>query len=186
MKRSKELPFGGEWYKVDATPLVRRLNSALEFGGVPVEIVWGRGARDAWQEVYGPLSEGKLGLFGAIVGRSEAQVMRLAAIYAVMDESHEIEHEHLLAALALWEYAEASARYIFGDATGDPVADQIAEALKAAGGDGMTRTDISSLFGRNRSADQINRALGLLEHIGRVRRETEETGGRKAERWFTK
>jgi hypothetical protein len=186
VKRSKELPFGGEWYKVDATPLVRCLNAALEFGGVPVEITWGKGARDAWREVYGPLSEGKPGLFGAIVGRAEAQVMRLAAIYAVMDESYEIEHEHLLAALALWEYAEASARYIFGDATGDPVADQIAEALKAAGGDGMTRTDISSLFGRNKSADHIGRALGLLLSIGCIRRETEETKGRPSERWFTK
>lgn len=112
--------------------------------------------------------------------------MRLAALYAVMDESYEIEHEHLLAALALWEYAEASARYIFGDATGDPAADQIDEALKAAGGDGMTRTEISHVLGRNRSADHINRALGLLLSIGRVRRETEETRGRPSERWFTK
>ncbi len=49
--------------------------------------------------------------------------MRLAAIYAIMDEVYGIEHEHLVAALALWEYADASARYIIGDATGDPVAD---------------------------------------------------------------
>src|SRR4051812_37288351 len=112
--------------------------------------------------------------------------MRLAAIYAVMDESYEIEHEHLLAALALWEYAEASARYIFGDATGDPVADQIDEALKAADSDGMTRTEISHALGRNRSSEHINRALGLLLNLGRVRREAEETGGRRAERWFTK
>ena len=186
VKRSKELPFGGEWYKVDTASLVTRLDSALEFGGAPVEITWGRGARDAWREVYGPLSEGKPGLFGAIVGRAEAQVMRLAALYAVMDESYEIEHEHLLAALALWEYAEASARYVFGDATGDPVADQIAEALKAAGGDGMSRTEISHVLGRNRSANHIDQALGLLLSIGRVRRDKEETGGRPSERWFTK
>jgi hypothetical protein len=186
VKRSKELPFGGAWYKVDAAPLIRRLGSALQFGKAPVEVTWGEDAREAWREVYGPLSEGKPGLFGAVVGRAEAQAMRLAALYAVMDESYEIEYEHLLAALALWEYAEASARYIFGDATGDPVADQIAEALKAAGGDGMTRTDISSLFGRNKSADHIGRALGFLLSIGRIRREAEETKGRPSERWFTK
>lgn len=186
VRRSKELPFGGEWSKVDVSPLVRRLESALEFGRAPVEVVWAEDAREPWREVYGPLSEGKPGLFGAVVGRAEAQVMRLAAIYAVMDESHEIGRAHLLAALALWEYAEASARYIFGDATGDPVADQIAEALKAAGGDGMTRTDISGLFGRNKSADQIGQALGMLLSIGRARRETEETKGRPSERWFAK
>ena len=186
VKRSKTLPFGGEWYKVDTAPLVERLDSALEFGKAPVEVSWGEGARKVWREVYGPLSEGKPGLFGAVVGRAEAQAVRLAAIYAVMDESYEIEREHLLAALALWEYAEASARYIFGDATGDPVADQIDEALEAAGGNEMTRTEISRLLGRNRSAERINRALNLLLNIGRVRRETEETRGRPLERWFTK
>lgn len=186
VRRSKELPFGGEWAKVDTAPLVRRLESALDFGRAPVEVVWAEDAREPWREVYGPLSEGKPGLFGAVVGRAEAQVMRLAAIYAVMDESHEIGHAHLLAALALWKYAEASARYIFGDATGDPAADQIAEALKSAGGDGMTRTDISGLFGRNKSANQIGRALGMLLSIGRARRETEETKGRPSERWFAR
>jgi hypothetical protein len=184
VKRSKELPFGGEWGKVDTAPLVRRLSSALEFGSAPVLVTWGDSARDVWREVYGPLSEGKPGLFGAVVGRAEAQVMRLAALYAVMGESYEIEREHLLAALALWDYSEKSARYIFGDATGDPVADRIFEALRAAGNDGMTRTEISNLFGRNMSSERIARALSLLLGAGRVRRKTQKTGGRKAERWF--
>jgi Protein of unknown function (DUF3987) len=184
VKRSKELPFGGEWYEVDTAPLVRRLCSALEFGSVPVLVTWGDSAREIWREVYGPLSEGKPGLFGAVVGRAEAQVMRLAALYAVMGESHEIEREHLLAALALWDYSEKSARYIFGDATGDPVADQILEALRAAGKDGMTKTEISHLLGRNRSAERIAQALSLLLAGGRVCRKTQKTGGRQAERWF--
>ena len=158
----------------------------MEFGKGAGEITWGESATDAWCEVYGPLSEGKPGLFGAVVGRAEAQVVRLAALYAVMDESYSIEQEHLEAALALWEYAEASARYIFGDATGDPVADQILEALKAAGNEGMTRTEISHLFGRNQIAERINRALMVLLKAGRVRREREETKGRAAERWYAK
>jgi hypothetical protein len=184
VKRSRILPFGGEWFKVDATALVRRLSSALEFGSAPVEVTWGDGARDVWAGVYGPLSEGKPGLFGAVVGRGEAQVARLAALYAVMNETYEIEHRHLLAALALWDYAEQSARYIFGDATGDPVADQILEALRASRGKGMTKTEISHLFGRNKSAERVARALSLLLSLGRVRRKTQRTGGRQAERWF--
>jgi hypothetical protein len=184
VKRSKELPFGGEWHTVDIAPLVRRLTSALEFGSASVLVTWGDGARDIWRDVYGPLSEGKPGLFGAVVGRAEAQVMRLAALYAVMDESHEIEREHLLAALALWDYSEKSARYIFGDATGDPIADQIIVALRAAGKDGMTRTEISNLFRRNMSSERIAQALGLLLVAGRVRRKRHKTGGRQAERWY--
>jgi hypothetical protein len=184
VKRSKILPFGGEWHTVDSAPLVRRLTSALEFGSAPVLVTWGDSARDIWRDVYGPLSEGKPGLFGAVVGRAEAQVLRLAALYAVTDESHEIEREHLLAALALWDYSEQSARYIFGDATGDPVADQIYNALRAAGKDGMTRTEISNLFGRNMSSERIAQALSLLLGARRVRRTTHKTGGRLAERWY--
>jgi hypothetical protein len=59
VKRSKKLPFGGEWHKVDAAQLVRRLSSALEFGSAPVLITWGDSAREIWREVYGPLSEGR-------------------------------------------------------------------------------------------------------------------------------
>ncbi len=188
VRRSKELAFGGEWCKVDTTELSQGLRAALSFAEGPVSITWGETARAAWGEVYGELSEGKPGLFGSVVGRAEAQVVRLAALYAVMDRSYEIAHEHLLAALALWEYAEDSARYIFGDATGDPVADQVMEALRAAGEDGMSRTELRDLFGRNRSADRINQALALLAKLGRVRRDKEQSSGRgpKVERWFSK
>jgi len=186
VRRSKVLAFGGEWHTVDTAPLVNGLSEALEFGKNVGEIGWGKSARGAWEEVYGPLSEGKLGLFGAVVGRAEAQVVRLATLYAVMDRSKAIEFEHLAAALALWDYAEESARYIFGDATGDPVADQIAEALTAAGQDGLTRTDVRDLFKRHKSADRIDQALTLLLKAGRARRTLEGTGGRPTERWFLK
>jgi len=186
VKRSKELPFGGDWHKMEKRSLVERLRLAYEFGKNAGEINWGESARAAWQEVYGPLSEGKPGLFGAVVGRAEAQVVRLAALYAVMDKSSLIEYEHLLAALALWSYAEESARYIFGDATGDPMADQIAEALRAAGQEGLTRTETRDLFKRHKSADRIDRALTLLLKTGRARRTSEDTGGRPTERWFPK
>ena len=111
--------------------------------------------------------------------------MRLAALYAVMGKSYKMEQEHLEAALALWDYAEASARHIFGDAMGDPVADQIFEALRAASKQGMTRTDISRLLG-DKSAERISRALALLLKFERIRREREETTGRAVERWYAK
>lgn len=49
--------------------------------------------------------------------------MRLACIYALLDESREVKAVHLQAGLAVWKYREASACYIFGDALGDPLAD---------------------------------------------------------------
>jgi len=187
VKRSKLLPRGGEWFKVDKAPLVSRLLSALEFGTKPVEITMTESAWTDWEEVYGSLSEGKAGMFGAVTGRSEAQARRLAALYAVLDESDEIEPQHLEAALALWQYAEDSARYIFGDATGDPVADAILAALKGAGTDGMSRTDISHLFKGHKSAERIGQALVFLLKYGRAeRKQNKDTGGRPSERWFAR
>jgi hypothetical protein len=155
----------------------------VEFGREHREIGWGEEARSSWAEVYGKLSEGKPGLFGAVTSRAEAQVLRLAALYAVMDRQPAIQSAHLDAALALWRYAEASALYIFGDATGDRVADRIAAALEEEP-DGLNRTEIINLFARNVGRDRIDQALALLEHLNRVRREVMQTGGRPAERWF--
>ena len=67
----------------------------------------------------------------------------------------------MLAALACWDYAEASARYIFGDSLGDPVADEILRALRERP-EGMTRTELMHHFGRHLSSEQIGRALGVL------------------------
>ena len=105
-------------------------------------------------------------------------------IYALLDKSAVIRVPHLQAALAIWEYAEASARWIFGDALGDPVADEILRALRAAPS-GLTRTDIyAGLFGRNQSAARIGRALASLLEKRLTRWEREDTGGRPGERWF--
>lgn len=183
VRRSKALPFGGEWHKVDAAPLTRKITAAVEYGKEHREVGWGEDARGLWAEVYGELSEGKPGLFGAVTSRAEAQVIRLAALYATLDRRSEIERTHLEAALALWRYAEASAGYIFGDASGDAVADKIIAALEEEPS-GLTRTDLFHLFGRHKNRDRIDQALTLLERLGRVRCEKVETGGRPAEKWF--
>lgn len=183
VRRSKVLPEGGRLHEADLAPLISRLAEAVAFAADVGEIRRDDGAQRVWWVVYERLSEGKPGLFGAITARAEAQVMRLACIYALMDCSPVICQEHLLAALALWDYCEASVRYIFGDAQGDPVADTLLGALREAP-EGLSRTQISDLFGRHKSAGRISRALMSLEAISRARRVTEETCGRPMERWF--
>ena len=84
--------------------------------------------------------------------------------------------------LALWEYVEASARYVFGDSMGDPIADDILRALRNAP-DGLSRNDIRELFQRHQSSGRIGQALALLLQHGRVRVEQKNTSGRPAEWW---
>jgi hypothetical protein len=110
----------------------------------------------------------------------------LATLYAVLDGKMAIEVPHLDAALALWAYCQISARYIFGDATGDPVADQILRALRAHAPDGMTRNAIREMFDRNRTSERIGAALGTLFKHGLVRSAQKTSGiGRPATLWFS-
>ncbi len=183
VRRSQILPEGGHVPEEDLSTLVAELGDVREFASDLTEIRRDSEARDLWYSVYPRLSEGKPGLLGAVTSRAEAQVMRLALVYAILDRSTVISLAHLQAALAVWGYAEASAEYIFGDAVGDPVADEILRALRVAP-EGMTRTELRELFKRNRRSDEIGRALAMLEGHGLVRSQREETDGRPAERWF--
>jgi DNA replicative helicase MCM subunit Mcm2 (Cdc46/Mcm family) len=137
--------------------------------------------RLAWEEVYPKLSEGSSSLTGSITARAEAQVVRFATVYALLDGSRFIEPEHLKAAMSLWEYAEASAQYIFGQSTGDTIADRIRKTLLEHGP--TTRTGINGLFSGNVPRDRIEHALGRLVDDGLIDREVQETRGRPVEIW---
>jgi hypothetical protein len=182
-QRSKLLPEGGAVDETALRTLQGELVEALAFARSAGEVQRDEKARAIWRDVYGPLSEGKPGLAGALLARGEAHVMRLAMIYALMEHSTVIRAEHLLAALALWDYAERSVYYVFGDCLGDPIADDVLRLLRA-GPDGLTRTELMHYFGRNQSSDRIGRALGLLLHHRLARCERQDTGGRPVERWF--
>jgi hypothetical protein len=141
-------------------------------------------AKREWEAIYPHLSAEQPGLLGAITARAEAQTIRLALIYALLDGKDQIDVVHLRAAIAVWEYCEASAARIFGNALGDPVADEIMLALQHAAGTGMSRTAIRDLFGRHRSGDRIGAALAFLSTKGRARMEKKITDGRPSETWF--
>ncbi len=181
-KRSKLLPFGGAMTEEEVSPLIRRLALAVEFAKQERELRWSEEARPLWVEVYKDLSKDHLGLFGAVIARAEPQVLRLAMLYALLDCSDVIRREHLEAARSLWRYCEDSARHVFGDALGNPIADEILRALRAKP-EGMTRTEISDLFVRHRSKDQISSALSMLMQHRLATFTKESTKGAPVERW---
>jgi Protein of unknown function (DUF3987) len=184
VRRSKKLPFGGDVTDIEILHLGERLKAAIDRAKSVGRLQMTDAARTKWAQVYDELSEGKPGLLGAVIARAEAQTVRLALIYALLDGEDWIDAPHLEAALAVWEYCENSAIHIFGRAVGNPVADEILRALQHAGAAGMNRTAIRDLFGRNKSGDRIGAALQLLLTTGRARFETSTTGGRPAEVWF--
>jgi hypothetical protein len=118
---------------------------------------------------------------GALLGRAEAQVRRISALYAVLDGSHIVDVAHLKAALALWQHAEASTRMIFGDSLGDPDADTMLRAILANGE--QTDSQLSDLFKRHKTAVELERAKGVLLQAGLASPVTIETDGRPRIVW---
>jgi hypothetical protein len=181
VQRARVLPEGEPVPEAQLAPLVESLRSVVRQAQDLGELHRDPETKALWAAVYPKLSEGEPGLLGAVLSRAESQVLRLSALYAVLDGSGLVGVPHLQAALALWDYAEASARRIFGQRIGDSTADAILEALAVRGP--MTRTEIHGLFGRHKRAEEIDAALARLEMHKRVRRSTRETAGRWAEVW---
>jgi hypothetical protein len=182
VRRARLLPFGGHVHTSALKKLVGRLRAAAAFAQQPIRMRRAKRARKLWKKTYPSLTAEVSGLLGAVISRAEAQVVRLAMLYALLDRSRFIEKCHLSAALAVWRYCEDSARYIFGDALGDPLADTILRELRRQP-NGLTRSEIRETFKRNRSEAEISRALSSLLEGGWVSCTPEQTGGRPAERW---
>jgi hypothetical protein len=185
-RRSKYLPDGGRPNEAALLGLMNDFRLAVERARGGGELRRDRECQFLWHDVYPDLSDGRHGLLGSMTGRAEAQVMRLACLYALADASPNIEADHLKAALALWRYCFESARFIFGEALGNKTADDLLAALKSAGSSGLTRTEMNrDIFGQNRSTSEIGRALTLLNELGLARGELDRSGaGRPVERWF--
>ena len=184
VKRSKKLPFGGAVRDEDLHGIRRQLAAALLFAAQQhAPLAFDDDAREKWIAAYEELSDGHSGLWGAATARAEAHTVRLALLYALLDCSPTIRLEHLDAALAFWSYASCSARWVFGDSLGDPTADEIWDMAKLHP-DGVTRTQVSDLFSRNKKAREIDRALNALVEAGRLERhELRGSVGRPAALW---
>jgi hypothetical protein len=162
-------------------PLVTRLKEAAAAARSRGELGRDRDAEELWERVYPELSEGTPGLFGAVLNRGEAQVMRLALLYALLDTSPAIRPDHLKAGLAVWEYAQTSVRQIFGTKLGDPTADRILSALRDRGE--VDETGLHRLFQNNISDAEMNRATDLLFRHRLAEAEVVRTGGRPKVVW---
>ncbi len=182
VKRSKCLPEGGQFHRLDITQFLNRLERAIEFGKNFGPIERDLESQSAWAAIYEELSEGRCGLLGSMTSRRETQVMRLATIFALLDLSAVIRIEHLAGAIEVERYGFESARFIFGEALGNPTADKIIDLLRNEP-KGLTRTDIQKRLNNNVSGHPLTQAFDLLLEMKLAFSAKEPTEGRSAERW---
>jgi hypothetical protein len=184
VRRVRLLPEGGDPDPLKNSGLARYLTSVLKHAQTAGQLTLDPDARELWWQIYPQLTQPADGLAGHLTARAEAHAIRLALIHALLDGEHQIRPQHLKAALALWDYAARSAAWALGQATGDPLAEQIHAALQRSPG-GLTRTQIRDLCQRNLPGDRVEQALSTLAAAGRAQRQRTFTAGRPAELWTT-
>ena len=182
VRRSKMLPEGGLSETLDFSAEVEDLRRAAAFARECGKLARDNEAKELWHATYGALTQDRPGIFGSIITRAAPQVMRLALIYAIVDQSTTIQRCHLEAALAVWRYCEDSACWIFGRSVGNTVADRIVNLLQVNPA-GSSRTEISKAFQGHQTKEAIDRALERLKDAGRIAPEKKQGAGRTGEVW---
>ena len=182
VRRSKLLPNGGQ--DLDLALYAQKLALAAEQARSVERMHRDHGAAALWEQVYAELADDNAGgLLGAVTSRAEAQVLRLSMIYALLDGSGTIGEQHLRAALAVWRYCRASARLIFGNASGDPVEEKVLAAIRA--NPGIGRTGIYQALDNHVKAPVLIPILARLRDAGKIRVEkVVGVGTKPAEQWF--
>jgi hypothetical protein len=185
VQRSQCLPEGGNLDAHELSAVAAELRRALDWVGDAhtLRLVRDDQARALWHDCYPALSQVRPGLYGAATSRAEAQVLRLSALYAVLDCSPIIRLPHLQAALAVWDYCSASASLFFGTATGDHTTDRILEAINASTAGCLSRMQITALFHGRLSSSRIEAALEQLISLGAIYPSSQPSGGRPSTLW---
>lgn len=125
----------------------------------------------AWDQAYPELVRDRADSAAAAASsRAVPTVLRLALIYALMDNVDQIDAPHLAAAMDLWCYCEHSVKWLFSSYEAEQeqtVGNELANFIREGGEAGRTRTEIySDLYQRHKTSAEISAELVPLVHDG--------------------
>jgi hypothetical protein len=190
-KRSKLLP-NAEYLDWNNHPdVIAALKEAFRqrFANIdePFRFYRTQDANALWEKIYYKLNNQKhVSFLDGVLVRDTSHLLKLAMIYAVLDKTNKIETIHLEAALAVCDYSQASARWLFAEHTGNPLANAIYRALLRELA-GLSKTQISNqVCYRNTPSSKLDEALEALAKNG-LAKMTIQLGekGVKIEQWST-
>ena len=181
-RRSKILAIGGGINERILAELSSELKDCVLFARKQEEVGLSKNATRLFVQQYPHLSRDIPGLVGAVTSRAEAQVRRIALIYALMDKSDTVRTRHLRAALEVWRYCEDSAGYLFAGTSAVTLEEKILVKLRQAE-NGLTRAEINRALGGHVTGSSLAKALDNLKEQKLARRKKASTGGRAAQIW---
>jgi hypothetical protein len=175
VRRNGTLPDGGNLKPSDFDVIAKKVNEASIAAAGVETMSRDVAAEERWSDWYIANShQEKHGLYDAITGRDEAQVLRLSMIYALLEGTSTIERRHIDAAIAVWDYCDESARGLFGNRTGNKDVDKLAEMLHTVGTTGLDGRALNKVFFGN--SVRAARARDEAIRLGIAVEETDKTG----------
>ena len=174
--RTKLLPDGGEIQSVDFSTEIKMLKQAVQLAHQRGQMKRTPEARDYWHAIYPTLTQDHPGRWGQVTSRAEAQVVRLALVFALLDGGEHIGLPHLKAAHAVWNYCSASAQWAFMESRFSRPAGRILNILEQGP---LTLKQIScDVFQRHASTAEIEGYIREIESLLLITKQP--TGGRDA------
>jgi hypothetical protein len=170
-KRSKLLPNAEylDWNDHPNVIAVLRKSFRQQFANTdePFRFYKTPAANALWEKIYCKLNNQKhVSFLDGVLVRDTSHLLKLALIYAVLDLTDKIDTCHLQAALALCDYSQASARWLFAETTGNPLANAIFRALLREPA-GLSKTQIfNNVCYRNTPSAKLDEALEALAKNG--------------------
>lgn len=185
VRRQKLVPRPTPMPDDEVDRLVERLADVLQHARDLGSVTFTPAANRVWDKMYPALTLDREGLIGEVTSRAEAQVTRLALIYALLDRKKRIDVPHLKAALAAWQYCLDSAAFVFGSDAEQCLGDRKLKILNALKEGAKSSTEIHKLFSGNLSASELSKMLSELQASGMIGQEKfrNEKGGRPSVKW---
>ncbi|MHB8421525.1 MAG: DUF3987 domain-containing protein [Leptospirales bacterium] len=179
VRRQNETAFPEGISDQKAESLGKVLSGAILLARRGGMVTWDQEAKTIYEKSYPILTRDESGLLGAATSRAEAQVIRLALIFALLDESRTIQKTHITRAIAIWNYCLKSARYLFGSLEVDSRENKILEYLQT--GEKKSTEITKELFRGHVSG--LGAVLENLQAKGRITSRVEMTSGRSITFW---
>jgi hypothetical protein len=180
VRRPKQVAIPEGMSDTTVTQLASEVCEILNAAAVRDRVQWSEQAKTLWRRMYSEITAEEPGPFGAVTARAEAQIQRLALLYALIDMAPEIDTRHFMAAAAVWEYARDSARLLFEGAAEDPNVAKIRDMLT---GGALTQSQINVNFSGHLKGAQLKQLLEEMQAAGIVCAQREPTSGRPVTRW---
>lgn len=176
-RRQKLVPRPGKLPSDRLNRFAKHIGAAIDFaqGRALTESIMDSNCEKLWDKKYPELSKDQFGAYGAITARSEAQVIRIALVMSLLDNCTKIEEKHLEAALAVWDYCDQSARYLFAAKQENGLQEKILEALRSGE---KTSSDLHKALNNNCDSEELAKELENLQSVGRIDSKKSDSGGR--------